>query len=66
MTQLWDLKNIQPNNEIVLPGETISAMFWNGVKLRGANVWLRQKHLGLWRSQTWIKPVRRYLRLPVV
>ena len=32
MTQLWDLKNIQPNNQIVLPGETITAMFWNGVK----------------------------------
>jgi long-chain acyl-CoA synthetase len=53
MTQLWDLSGIQPNREIVMPGETIPAMFWNAVKQRGPNIWLRQKHLGLWRSQTW-------------
>ncbi len=53
MTQLWDLSGIQPNNEIVLPGETIPALFWNAVKKRGPNVWLRQKHLGLWRSWSW-------------
>jgi len=53
MTQLWDLTGIQPNREIVMPGETIPAMFWNAVKQRGPNVWMRQKHLGLWRSQTW-------------
>ena len=53
MTQLWDLSGIQPNREIVMPGETIPAMFWNAVKQRGPNVWMRQKHLGLWRAQTW-------------
>jgi len=53
MTQLWDLSGIQPNRDIVMPGETIPAMFWNAVKQRGPNVWMRQKHLGLWRSQTW-------------
>ena len=53
MTQLWDLSSIQPNHEIVMPGETIPAMFWNAVKQRGPNVWMRQKHLGLWRSWTW-------------
>lgn len=53
MTQLWDLSGIQANRDIVMPGETIPAMFWNAVKQRGPNVWLRQKHLGLWRSQTW-------------
>jgi len=53
MTQLWDLSGIQPNSEIVMPGETIAAMFWNAVKQRGPNVWMRQKHLGLWRAQTW-------------
>ncbi|NDP38616.1 MAG: long-chain fatty acid--CoA ligase [Rhodoferax sp.] len=53
MTQLWDLSDIQPNREIVMPGETIPAMFWHAVKQRGPNVWLRQKHLGLWRAQTW-------------
>jgi long-chain acyl-CoA synthetase len=53
MTQLWDLSGIQPNHDLVMPGETIPAMFWNAVKQRGPKVWTRQKHLGLWRSQTW-------------
>jgi len=53
MAQLWDLSGIQANRDIVMPGETIPVMFWNAVKQRGPNVWLRQKHLGLWRSQTW-------------
>ena len=53
MTQLWDLSGIQPNNTIVLPGDTIPALFWNAVEKRGPNVWMRQKHLGLWRSWTW-------------
>ena len=53
MSTLWDLSSIQPNHDIVVPGETISAMFWNAVKARGPNVWLRQKHLGIWRSWTW-------------
>jgi long-chain acyl-CoA synthetase len=53
VTQLWDLSGIQANRDIVMPGETIPAMFWNAVKQRGPNVWMRQKHLGLWRSQTW-------------
>ena len=28
---LWDTRHIQPRTDIVLPGETIPAMFWNGV-----------------------------------
>ena len=50
---LWDTRNIQPCHDIVLAGETIPAMFWNAVKQRGPKVWMRQKHLGLWRSWTW-------------
>nr|WP_295783070.1 long-chain fatty acid--CoA ligase [Rhodoferax sp.] len=53
MSQLWDTSNIQPCNEIVLQGDTIPALFWNGVAQRGPTVWMRQKHLGLWRSWTW-------------
>jgi len=37
----------------VLPGDTITAMFWNAVEERGPMVWLRQKHLGIWQSWTW-------------
>ncbi len=53
MTQLWDLSHIAPTHEIVMPGETIPAMFWNAVEQRGPSVWMRQKQLGLWRSWTW-------------
>ena len=53
MTQLWDLKAIKPNNDILVAGETVPAIFWNAVKLRGPNVWMRQKQLGIWRSWTW-------------
>lgn len=53
MSNLWDLSDIRPNRDIVLPGETIPALFWNGVKQRGPAVWMRQKHLGIWRSWSW-------------
>jgi long-chain acyl-CoA synthetase len=53
MSNLWDLSHIQPNTAIVLEGETIPSMFWNGVAKRGPKVWMRQKDLGIWRSWTW-------------
>ncbi len=53
MSGLWDLSNIQPNFEVVMPGDTIPAIFWNAVEKRGPTVWMRQKHLGIWRSSTW-------------
>ena len=53
MSNLWDLSRIQPETRIVLEGDTISAMFWNGVAKRGDQVWMRQKQLGIWRSWSW-------------
>ncbi len=53
MSTLWDLSHIQPETRIVLAGDTIPALFWNAVKARGPNVWMRQKDMGLWRSWTW-------------
>lgn len=53
MTGLWDVKEVQADHTIVVPGETIPEIFWNAVKTRGPNVWMRQKHLGIWRSWTW-------------
>jgi long-chain acyl-CoA synthetase len=50
---LWDLSHIQPRTELVLAGETIPEQFWNAVRDRGPEVWLRQKDLGIWRSWTW-------------
>lgn len=53
MSYLWDLSHIQPETRVVMPGDTIPAMFWNAVKARGPNIWMRQKDLGIWRSWTW-------------
>ncbi|MDP2418276.1 MAG: AMP-binding protein, partial [Hydrogenophaga sp.] len=53
MSNLWDLSGIQPQTAVVLPGDTIPAMFWNAVKMRGPNIWMRQKDYGIWRSWTW-------------
>ena len=53
MSTLWNLDAIQPETKVVLQGDTLAAMFWNGVKTRGPNVWMRQKELGIWRSWTW-------------
>ena len=53
MIGLWNQKAIVPNNTVVVAGETIPAIFWNAVAQRGPKVWMRQKHLGIWRSWTW-------------
>ncbi|HUG25728.1 AMP-dependent synthetase/ligase [Piscinibacter sp.] len=53
MSNLWDLSHIQPRSDVVVPGDTMSAVFWNAVAQRGDTVFMRQKHLGLWRSWTW-------------
>ena len=53
MIGLWNQQAIQPNNVVVVAGETIPAIFWNAVAQRGPKVWMRQKHLGIWRSWTW-------------
>lgn len=53
MSNLWDLSSIQPQHDTVLAGDTIPALFWNAVQARGPRIWMRQKHLGIWRSWTW-------------
>ena len=53
MPNLWKLDSLKPCTEIVLAGETMPALFWNGVAQRGPQVFLRQKELGLWRQWSW-------------
>ncbi|MDQ3270676.1 MAG: long-chain fatty acid--CoA ligase [Pseudomonadota bacterium] len=53
MSNLWDLSHIQPETRVVLEGETIPELFWNGVAQRQDKVWMRQKKLGIWRSWSW-------------
>ena len=53
MSNLWDLHQLQPRTDIVVPGDTIPAMFWNAVQQRGDAVFMRQKKLGLWQEWSW-------------
>jgi long-chain acyl-CoA synthetase len=53
MKGLWDIQDSQNRKDKGMAGETLSAMFWNAVAQRGPRVWMRQKHLGIWRSWTW-------------
>ncbi len=54
MQNLWDTRTQPPlNQDIVVPGETVPAIFWNAVAMRGDAVWLREKELGIWRAWTW-------------
>jgi long-chain acyl-CoA synthetase len=50
---LWDVSRLYARSDIVLPGETIAEMFWNGVTARGDAVALRQKEYGVWQAVTW-------------
>jgi len=50
---LWDAGKLQARDDVVLAGETIPALFWNGVAARSARVLMREKKLGLWREWTW-------------
>ena len=50
---LWQTHQIQPEPRVVLEGQTIPALFWKAVEQRGDEIWLRQKELGIWRSQSW-------------
>ncbi len=53
MTNLWDAAALKPDTSVVVPGETLPAVFWNAVAKRGDTVWLREKRLGIWRSWSW-------------
>src|SRR6478736_7537009 len=53
MSNLWNISSIQSGTRVMLEGDTIPAMFWNGVAQRGEQVWMRQKQLGIWRSWSW-------------
>ncbi|HEY9239888.1 MAG TPA: AMP-binding protein, partial [Burkholderiaceae bacterium] len=53
MSNLWDLGHLKPREDVVVEGETLSAMFWNAAAQRAGRVFMRQKKLGIWREWTW-------------
>ncbi|MEI7783481.1 MAG: long-chain fatty acid--CoA ligase [Betaproteobacteria bacterium] len=50
---LWQADQIATETRVVLAGETLPALFCNAVQQRAQEVWLRQKELGIWHSQSW-------------
>ncbi|MEP7302594.1 MAG: long-chain fatty acid--CoA ligase [Caldimonas sp.] len=52
---LWDVDKLVPRLDIVVPGETMPAVFWNAAERRAGRVFMRQKELGLWREWTWTR-----------
>ncbi len=53
MRGLWNAAGLTSRSEIVMPGETVPAMFGNAVKTRAGRVFMRQKEFGVWREWTW-------------
>jgi len=53
LSNLWNIKDYPTTQPVRMPGDTVTAIFWNAVKRRGPNMWLRQKKLGVWRGWTW-------------
>jgi long-chain acyl-CoA synthetase len=52
---MWQLdgKRYWCEERIVVPGENLAEMFWNGVAQRGELTLFRQKKFGLWQSLSW-------------
>jgi long-chain acyl-CoA synthetase len=50
---LWETDKLQPRLDVVVPGETVAAMFWNAAEQRKGRVLMRQKQFGIWQEWTW-------------
>ena len=55
MNGLWNVDKLQPRLDVVVPGETMTAVFWNAAAQRNQQVFMRQKQLGLWQEWTWAR-----------
>ena len=53
MSVLWDTARLKGSSDILMPGETITDVFWNGVAARSAKLMMREKTFGIWQSWTW-------------
>ena len=53
MSVLWDTSRLQGAKDILMPGDTITDIFWNAVKQRGSQLMMREKKFGIWQSWDW-------------
>ena len=45
MSVLWDTSRLQGTTDILMPGDTITDIFWNAVNQRGSQLMMREKNL---------------------
>ena len=53
MSVLWDTSRLQGTTDILMPGDTITDIFWNAVNQRGSQLMMREKKFGIWQSWDW-------------
>ena len=53
MKGLWSAADLQAETRVVVPGETMTAVFWNAAAQRADRVVMREKKMGIWREWTW-------------
>ncbi len=53
MSVLWDTARLKGTSDILMAGETITDVFWNGVAARSSRLMMREKKFGIWQSWTW-------------
>ena len=53
MSVLWDTSKLKGTSDILMPGDTITDIFWNGVSARGPQLMMREKKFGIWQSWSW-------------
>ena len=53
MSVLWDTTRLKGTTDILMPGDTITDIFWNGVTARGPQLMMREKKFGIWQHWNW-------------
>jgi len=53
MSNLWDALQPVDRQPVSVAGETLPQVFWHACAERGAQVFLREKKLGLWTAWSW-------------
>jgi long-chain acyl-CoA synthetase len=53
MSGLWNVDQLQPAQGVLMPGDTMTELFWNAVTARGDKVFMREKDFGIWQAWTW-------------
>jgi long-chain acyl-CoA synthetase len=50
---LWTSTDHKIDSSRFARGDTLTAMFWNAVSIRGNQIWMRQKEFGIWEPWSW-------------